>query len=231
MMGNLRALASLTDRAPGTFRRGLVALVGVVGALALVALFFGSALAQEVGWPTPPAGPGFSVPSEQVVEAPITESVDAPGSVVKIIRPSWPGPLPLIPPIPTTELLFTDASWSTLPLTLWVDAGTFGEVVQVRVTPVEGTELPAIGARLLLGFEIEFFDTRGNRFGGALQRPIRVNVPVAALRAAGVGGERLLFWIQTETGIARILTAFNTDSETLTTRLISPGVLVLADES
>lgn len=215
----------------GRRSRKTLALVGATVTLGVTALMFGTALAQEVGWPTPPAGPPFSIPSEQAMEAPITDSVETPGAVVHVVPPSWPGPLPLIPPIQTAELLFADGSWSTLPLTLWIDAGTFAEVVQVRVTPVETNELPDIDARLLFGFRIEFFDARGRRLSSAPQRPIRVDVPAVAVTESGVDGKSLLFWLRVDGGLNPLLTSLNTTSETLTTRLISPGVLVLADES
>lgn len=205
--------------------------MGITVTVGVTALMFGTALAQEVGWPTPPAGPPFSIPSEQAMQAQITDSVASPGAVVHVVPASWPGPLPLIPPIQTTELLFTDSSWSALPLTLWVDVGTFAEIVQVRVTPVETSELPDIDARLLFGFQIEFFDARGRRLSTAPQRPIRVDVPAAAVTAAGADGKRLLFWLQADDRPIPVSTSFNTISEILTTRLISPGILVLADES
>lgn len=205
--------------------------MGITVTVGVTALMFGTAFAQEVGWPTPPAGPPFSIPSEQAMQAQITDSVASPGAVVHVVPASWPGPLPLIPPIQTTELLFTDNSWSALPLTVWVDVGTFAEIVQVRVTPVETSELPDIDARLLFGFQIEFFNARGRRLSTAPQRPIKVGVPAAAVTAAGADGKRLLFWLQADDRPIPVSTSFNTISEILTTRLISPGVLVLADES
>ncbi len=215
----------------GEPNRKALGFTGAAVTLALTGLMVGTAFAQDVGWPTPPAGPPFSIPSEQAMQAQITDSVESPGAVVHVVPASWPGPLPLIPPIQTTELLFMDSSWSALPLTLWVDAGTFAEVVQVRVAPVETSELPDIDALLLFGFQIEFFDARGKRLSAAPQRPIRVDVPAAAVTASGVDGKSLLFWLQADSEPIPLLTSFNTISEILTARLISPGILVLADES
>lgn len=199
--------------------------------MGLFLTLLGSALAQEVGWPTPPAGLQFPIPSEQSIQAPITESVNAPGAVVQVIQPSWPGQLPLIPPIAMTRLVFADDAWSALPLTLWVDAGTFAEVVQVRVTPVDSSTAQAVFGQLLQGFQIEFFDAQGRRLSAPPQRPIRVDVPAAALTASGVDGTRLLFWMQTEAGSNAMLTAFNTNTQIVTARLISSGMLILTDDS
>ena len=65
----------------------LAAGVLFAGVLVVLRLMIGGGVfAQQIGWPTPPPGRAFSVPSEEQIRAPITVSVERPGSEVEIIR-------------------------------------------------------------------------------------------------------------------------------------------------
>lgn len=208
--------------------------LGLAAAVALVLIRLvlpGGVLAQEVGWPTPPPGPGFPVPSDTAVQATVRNSVEESGAVVFTVSPSWPGPVPLIPPIPSSALVFNDASWDSLPLTVAVDAGTFDQLVQIRVSEVSGEDVPVVPGRVQLAWRIEVFNQNADRWSRPPQRPLSVSITVAALVASGIDGARLLFWLEANDELVPQLTSFDTRTLVLTTRLISPGLLVLTDDS
>jgi hypothetical protein len=128
--------------------------------------------------------------------------------------------------------VFNDAGWDSLPLTISVDAGTFDQLVQVRVAPVDASLLPDVPGRVQLAWRIEVFDLDGKDWTRPVQRPLVVSVPVAALVASGIEGKRLLYWLDSGDGTAiPQVTSFNLSDQTLIARLVSPGVLVLTDES
>jgi hypothetical protein len=210
----------------------IVGLAAVVVLVLIRAMLPGGVFAQQVGWPTPPPGPQFPLPSEQQLQATVSRSVEADGAIVLTVAPSWPGPVPLIPPIPSTPLVFNDAAWNSLPLTVEVDAGTFSRLVQVRVTQVETGDLPPVPGQVQLAWRIEVFDADGDRWSAPVQRPLYVSIPVAALVGGGIQGDHLLFWLATD-GDAPVPQVTELDSAGLTvsTRLVSVGVLVLADET
>jgi hypothetical protein len=207
--------------------------VGLAACVALVlvrAVLPGGALAQQVGWPTPPPGPEFSLPSDAVQKATVRRSVAVEGSVVLTVAPSWPGPVPLIPPIQSSSLVFNDPNWDSLSLTVGVDAGTFDQLVQIRVAPVASSALPAVPGRPQLAWHIEVFDLDSKPWAKPVQRPLQISVPVAALVASGMEGKRLLFWLQDDGIPVPQVTSFDSVDLTLTTRLVSPGMLVMTHE-
>jgi hypothetical protein len=193
-------------------------------------LALGGSAQNAPAWPTPPPGVQFAVPSEESQQATVRVSVDRPESQTEVVPVSWPGPLPLIPPIPRSELRFDAFDSSGLPLTLVVEAGTFGETVQVRVTPTSLLNRPQAG-QILWAFEIEVFDIDGDELQAPLQRPLILTVPVPALAASGFSGEHLLFGRAGDDGIHLLATMFNLIDASLQTRLIKPGTIVILDDS
>lgn len=208
-------------RIRAAFRVTAIVTITVIGVLLPIGV-----LAQE-GWPKPPRGPEFAVPTEETVNTPIEKSTERAGSQVRIVRPSWPGPLPVIPPLPSSALLFTDGSWDVLPLTLIVEAGTFDQVVQVRVTPINTAEIAVAFGTALLAYHIEVFDAEGNEWLGTIRRPIRASVPGAVLVAAGYPAGQLVFTLIDHNTTVPQVTSFNENDASLSTRLITTGVLVL----
>ena len=207
--------------------------VGLAACVVLVvvrAVLPGGAVAQQVGWPTPPPGPEFLLPSKAVQKATVRRSVEIEGSVVLTVAPSWPGPVPLIPPIESLSLVFNDPNWESLPLTVGVDAGTYDQLVQIRVAPVASSALPAAPGRPQLAWNIEVFDIDGKPWEKPVQRPLQISVPIAALVASGTEGKRLLFWLQNDGISVPQVTSFDSVDLALTTRLVSPGILVMTDE-
>ena len=209
------------------FSLALVVVALVVFRLTL----FENVVAQQTGWPTPPPGPVFPVPSDSQINATIGTSVESPGSAVQIVRPSWPGQLPLIPPVPSNILRFSDPSWDAVPLTLRVEAGTFSEVVQIRVRAVDPGSFAEQVRAPLLAYEIEVLDASGRTWDARWERPVKVSTPVAALVLAVGLSEGLLYYTVVDDVVTPLVSALNLDQFDLTARLLGPGVLVIADPS
>ena len=68
----------------------------------------GDAHAQtDVGWPTPPPGPAFAPPSPEAVLAQVRVRAASPDGEVAFVPPDWPGNIPLIPPVPSLDVIFS----------------------------------------------------------------------------------------------------------------------------
>ena len=198
---------------------GLI-LVGLV-------LSFSVADAQQQGWPTPPPGPQYPVPSQAQVDRLITKSVEVPGSEVAVIRPAWPGPLPVIPPVPSEIVHFADADLQGPPMTLRVDAGTFPDVVQVRVRGSEVNAVDASPSQALWAVEIGVFDADGALYRTPPQRPMEISFPVGAFAGAGIDPSYLSLVILDERKLMPIVSTYRASVATLTARLVAPGTIVL----
>ena len=208
-------------------------VLGALGALVLLTLRLalgGGVLAQDLGWPTPPPGPGFPVPSAAQIGEVVTTSVDRPGSEVAVVEPGWPGPVPLIPPIPFTALTFDEGAGDGPPVHLEVDAGTFSQTVQLRITPAERDSLPSAAGRILWAFDIEAFDAAGRAISAALQRPIKLSISAAGFTAAGIDGSRLLFGLAVGGQLTPIATSLTLVDQQLIVRLVSLGTVVLIED-
>jgi hypothetical protein len=212
-------------------RRSLpwIAAVALIASslFALRIMVGGDIFAQNVGWPTPPPGPQFRPPAAEQVEAPITSVVRPLDGEVQVVRPSWPGATPLIPPIPSVSLTFSGAATDGPPVTLRVDAGTFDEVVQLRVTPASTESAIVSNGRALWVFKLEAFDRSGNRLDAAIQRPLKLTAPGGSFVAAGIPGQQAIFAMLDDERITPIVTAFGTENELLTARLVKVGTVVL----
>ena len=112
-----------------------------------------------------------------------------------------------------------------------VDAGTFDRVVQIRVTPAEHAELQAVPGQVLLAYLIEVFDAEGDAWSREPQRPIAASVDAGALVTAGLDGGRLLFSLIVDDAVVGHATEFRERELKIVTRIVVPGVLVLADET
>ena len=68
----------------------------------------GDAYAQSgAGWPTPPPGPAFALPAPDAIQANVRVPATGPGGELALVRPGWPGVIPLIPPIPSSDAAVT----------------------------------------------------------------------------------------------------------------------------
>ena len=207
----------------------LAALPLIVAGFVAVRVLFGPGIfAQTTAWPTPPPGPEFPVPSAADTNAAVVNSVAGAGSEVKVIAAAWPGSLPLVPPIPSTKLTFDETE--SLQITLEVDAGTFGTAVQLRLTPVETGLLPDLGGVSLEAFTLEAFDMGGEPMTRPLQRPIKLEISVALLIAAGVEPRDLLFAIAADDNPQLIATTFRTGDLTVEARLAKLGTIYLVQD-
>jgi hypothetical protein len=196
-----------------------VALVAIIG---LRFFFGGGVAAQQIGWPTPPPGAQFPVPSAEQQAAQVQVDVSREGSEVALVQPSWPGSLPLIPPIPSTNLKF-DLGGPTL--SLRVDAGTFNELVQLRVTPRSLADvLP--GVQGLIAFEIEAFDAEGDEVRAPLGRPLGVIVSIGA-GSEGLLGDLVVGMVDDDDELRLNATAYKINLGALSTRIATLGTVVI----
>lgn len=188
----------------------------------------GDAYAQSgAGWPTPPPGPAFALPAPDAIQANVRVPATGPGGELALVRPGWPGVIPLIPPIPSSDVTFTTGTGGPA-VTLRIDAGTYAEGVQLRATPASP---PAglKGGTALLAFDLEAFDLDARPLTSLPQRPIRLQVSAEAFTAAGIAGELLLFALVEGDGVRWLVTAFDASRQLLTTRLASLGTIVLVN--
>ncbi len=190
----------------------------------------GDAHAQSgAAWPTPPPGPAFALPPQDAVQANVRVPATSPGSELALVRPDWPGVIPLIPPVPSSSITFTSGTGGPA-VTLRIDAGTYAEGVQLRATPASP---PASlgGGTALFAFDLEAFDLDAQPLTSLPQRPIRLQVSAVAFTAAGIAGERLLFAVVEDGGVRWLVTAFDASRQLLTTRLAGLGTIVLVNDS
>ena len=202
--------------------------LGVLVGLRL--LFGGSVSAQQVGFPTPPPGPEFPLPPPEEIQATVIRSVDRPESDVRLIRAGWPGPIPLIPPVPQTVVTYRDFTGSGLPVTLHVDTGTFTQAVQLRMTSVDPSSLPEVDGIALWAFSIEAFSKEGQAITTPLQRPIGLSIPTGPLSALGIDQRSLLIGISGPSHVTPLATTFSPLDETSSARLLRLGTVVLIDD-
>ena len=202
--------------------------VAALGTLRLVVI--GDVHAQtDVGWPTPPPGPGFARPLPEAVLADVRVQAPSLGGELALVPPDWPGAIPLIPPVPSTNVRFTTGTGGPL-VTLRIDAGTYAEGVQLRATPADPPAgLPSGTA--LWAFDLKAFDLDAKPLTLSPQRPIRLRVSAEAFTAAGIRGEHLLFAILKGEELRWLVTGFDASQQLLTTRLASLGTIVLVNDA
>jgi hypothetical protein len=209
-------------------------LTGLIVMLAVVAGYIAASgpfiNAQESPWPTPPPGIPFDPPSQ---DDPVTISAARPGSTTKVVFQQWPGIIPLIPPVPQTNLLF-DGTDGRPPVTLSVDAGTVARTLQVRFTPLDVQDLPAPhwGATILRAFRLEAFDASARVLALQPARPVKLTLPVGGLIAQGVAGDRLLVaFLDEDTGQWHpLVTAYDSGRQEVLARLLAFDTLALLQE-
>ena len=202
--------------------------LAALGTLRLVVI--GDVHAQTgVGWPTPPPGPAFAPPLQDAVLANVRVPATSPDGELALVRPDWPGIIPLIPPVPSSEVTFTAGTGGPA-VTLRIDAGTYAEGVQLRATPVRS---PAglQGGTALFAFDLEAFDLDARPLTRLPQRPIRLRVSAEAFTAAGIRGEDLLFAVLDGDGSRWLVTGFDASRQLLTTRLASLGTIILVNDA
>ena len=190
----------------------------------------GDAYAQRgTAWPTPPPGPASALPPQDAVQANVRVPATSPGGELALVRPDWPGVIPLIPPVPSSSITFTSGTGGPA-VTLRIDAGTYAEGVQLRATPASP---PAGlgGGTALLAFDLEAFDLDAQPLTALPQRPIRLQVSAVAFTTAGIAGEHLLFAVVEDGEVRWLVTAFDTSRQLLTTRLAGLGTIVLVNDS
>ena len=198
-----------------------------MAAAVALASALGVANAQHVGWPTPPPGEPFAVPSRSQIEQPITRSVERAGSQVAVVRPGWPGPLPLVPPVAADTGRFDGAGLNGPPLTIRIDAGTFTQVVQVRVSPAAVAGIDAGPSQALWAFDLEVFDAGGREVQAPPQRPLVVTIPVAAFVAAGVDPFRLSMAMLDGERLTPVVSTYRASDGTIAARLVEVAAVVL----
>ena len=201
--------------------------LAALGTLRLAVI--GDAHAQTgAAWPTPPPGPAFAPPPQDAVLANVRVPATSPGSELALVRPDWPGTIPLIPPVPSSEVTFTTGTGGPA-VTLRIDAGTYAEGIQLRATPASPTA-GIQGGTALFAFDLEAFDLDAQPLALPPQRPIRLRVSAEAFTAAGLRGDRLLFAVLEGERLRWLVTGFDASRQLLTTRLSSLGTIVLVND-
>ena len=205
----------------------LLLALAALGTLRLAVI--GDVHAQAADWPTPPPGPAFALPPQDAVLANVRVPATGPGGELALVRPDWPGTIPLIPPVPSSEVTFTTGTGGPA-VTLRIDAGTYAEGVQLRATPARP---PAGlgGGTALFAFDLEAFDLDARPLAALPQRPIRLRVSAEAFTGAGIRGEHLLFAVMEGDGPRWLVTEFDASRQLLTTRLASLGTIILVDDT
>ena len=206
------------------------ALLTMAALVAFRLVVIGDVQAQAgAAWPTPPPGPAFALPAQDAVLANVRVPATGPEGELALVRPDWPGVIPLIPPVPSTNVVFTAGTGGPA-VTLRIDAGTYAEGVQLRATPASPpTGLG--GGTALFAFDLEAFDLDARPLASLPQRPIRLQVSAEAFTAAGIRGEHLLFAIVEGDGVRWLVTSFDAPRQLLTTRLIGLGTIVLVNDA
>lgn len=191
------SLSSWPIRADSSLRSGISALaplvIACIACIVGLILFSGNLKAQtasDLGWPTPPPGPQFTVPSAAQSEISPIKDTSGQGSYSEVIQASWPGGLPLIPPIPSKLITLEDGLLGSS-VRLRIDAGSFRQTVQLRMSP-DVISAGEPGTYLLDGFDLEAFGVDGDPIFALPQRPIVVTVPVYAATELGVNVNDLL---------------------------------------
>lgn len=193
----------------------------------------GAVVAQRepIIWPTPPPGLSFAVPSAAEIAATVVTSAAREQSEVAFVPPGWPGFVPLIPPIPQTTVTFAEKTGGT-PARVRVEAGTFSQAVQVRVTPANPAVLPAPwqDARVLWAFTLEVLDVQARPLQEAPNRPLRLTMPLASVLASGLDARSLLAAQLTAAGWEPLQTSLETATQNMTLRLLAPGTVAVVYE-
>ena len=206
------------------------ALLGLAALGTLRLAVIGDVQAQTaVAWPTPPPGPAFAPPLQDAVLANVRVPATSLGGELALVRPDWPGTIPLIPPVPSTDVTFTTGA-GVFPVTLRIDAGTYAEGVQLRATPAS----PPAGlgrGTALFAFDLEAFDLDAQPLKLFPQRPIRLRVSAEPFTAANIRGEHLLFAIVEDDGLRWLVTELDASQQLLTTRLTSLGTIILVNDA
>ena len=206
------------------------ALLTLAALITFRLVVIGDAYAQSgAAWPTPPPGPAFALPPQDAIRANVRVPATGPGGELALVRPDWPGVIPLIPPIPSTDVVFTAGTGGPA-VTLRIDAGTYAEGVQLRATPASPpTGLG--GGTALFAFDLEAFDLDARPLASLPQRPIRLQVSAEAFMAVGIQGKHLLFAMVEGDGVRWLVTGFDASRQLLTTRLASLGTIVLVNDT
>ncbi|MCH8849354.1 MAG: hypothetical protein IIC89_00850 [Chloroflexi bacterium] len=206
------------------------ALLTLAALITFRLVVIGDAYAQSgAAWPTPPPGPAFALPPQDAVRANVRVPATGPGGELALVRPDWPGVIPLIPPIPSTDVVFTAGTGGPA-VTLRIDAGTYAEGVQLRATPA-APPTGLGGGTALFAFDLEAFDLDARPLASLPQRPIRLQVSAEAFTAVGIQGKHLLFAMVEGDGVRWLVTGFDASRQLLTTRLASLGTIVLVNDT
>lgn len=210
-----------------------IILVALVTATGWAVVARGAVVPQQepITWPTPPPGLSFAVPSAAARAATVVISAAREQSEVAFVPVGWPGFIPLIPPIPQNTVTFAEKTGGA-PVRVRVEAGTFSQGVQLRVTPANPAALPAAwqDAQVLWAFTLEVLDVQARPVQEALSRPLRLTMPVAAIAASGLDPRGLLAAQLTSTGWQPLETSLETATQTMTLRLLSFGTVSVVYE-
>jgi hypothetical protein len=121
-------------------------------------------------------------------------------------------------------LRFEDGVGDVPPIEIVVDAGTFATVAQVRLSPVNITDLPSTGHRVVWAFEIDVFDARGNEVRTPPQRPLELSI------LAGDRGSTLFFGVVAEEQLLATASSFDWRTQRIRVRLLEVGVVAVLED-
>ena len=194
------------------------AAILTVGAINLVS-------AQQE-WPTPPPAARAPTPVFEPVTI-LAESTPVRGAARWVIQPIPQGEIPAVPPV-LRETLHAPGH-----LSLAIEAGSLDRTIQLVFGPLDIDSLPAPEAsqRLIKGFDLAFFDTRGQPTTPTIRRPLVLEVLTDDLSSFGDDPSRLVF-ARFEDGrwLPLVTTYFRTEKR-LVVRILELGRFAVLVES
>ena len=189
------------------------------------------ALAQA--WPTPPPAPIGAFP--RVIPGVEVVPVSAPaasGSIALQVDPIFAGPVPRIPPRPST-IVFTGEADPLDRVTMQIDAGAIEQTVQLTYQPLTFSEIPAAppGNQIQRAFRIQLFDHKAVPASTSFRHPVQLIISPgpSQLAAAGHDPARLLLarFDPDTNRWQRLVTNFRSDDGSILVRILDPGLFAL----
>ena len=159
-----------------------VLIIGVIGP---------AVAGAQVPWPTPPPGPSGFYP--QVIPSSEVKPISAPkspGSIAVQVDPIFAGPVPRIPPRPSTTIVTGEANTENR-VTLHIDAGAIDKTLQLTYEPINVDMVPSPGSRhqIQRAFRIETYTHSGLITEEIFPYPIRLTLRIHDQNIATVGSD------------------------------------------
>ena len=211
-----------------------VAWVVALGLAALLSSILGPTKAvAQTPWPTPPPAPIGTfpqvIPAFEIVPVP---APGEPGSMALQVDPIFAGPVPRIPPRPSTPIVTGETDPQSR-VTLRFDAGTIDQTVQLTYQPlrIDQTQPAPPGSQIRRAFRVRLFDHKAIPMDTSFRYPVRLILSPheSDLTAASDDPARLLMARFDPDGNRwqRLVTTYQSASNTLSAQILRPGLFAL----